>query len=745
MALSQATLELLVQLKDEASKGLESVRGGLSSLATSGIDLAAKGFGILGSAIGDGIADARDAAQIFAQTQQVIQSTGGAAGFSADQIANMASSLSAASGKSLFGDDDIERGQNMLLTFTNIKETLPDTTKTMLDIAQAMHTDAGGAAIQLGKALNDPIKGIAALSRIGVTFTDEQKAQIKAMQDAGDMAGAQRVILAELNKEFGGSAEAAAKADGGMAQWADRVGEAKEAIGTALLPVLGILGGILNDVVAPAIESAVGTFVSFIGNVQNIISAFQDAGAGSSAFADALGAIFGPELGKTISDLVAVLQVAIPAAIQTASDIMNNTLLPAANTIWGFISANLQPILVGLATALVLIVVPAFIAWATAAGAAAIATIAALAPVLIPIALISAAVALLYAAWQSNFMGIQTTVMTIWAAVQPVFAAIVSWLAGTIAAAVQTLSALWTGTLQPALAVVWGFIQGSVIPILGVLANVYIALVKAEIQALASFWTNVLHPALNLVWGFISGSVIPILGTLANVAIAVVKVEVQALANLWNNTLKPALDIIVSVVNTLISVLSTLANDALAGAQRASESISSFWNNTLKPAFDTIAGVVSGTLSSAFSTLKGILDGISGAFDAISRAISGAIRWIHDLIDAIGGIHIPDILRGHSPPPLANHFDDIASAIRRANEQLVTFANLNSVTTQPILATLPSVSVAGPGAQNQLNATIRVVIDDRGASWLKNVIRVESDRSTQAVGRQLDIAYRMRG
>ena len=86
-----------------------------------------------------------------------------------------------------------------------------------VDLAQAMGGAPKDAAIQLGKALNDPIKGISALTRIGVTFTDEQKAQIKTMQEAGDMAGAQGVILAELNKEFGGSAQAAADADGGWA------------------------------------------------------------------------------------------------------------------------------------------------------------------------------------------------------------------------------------------------------------------------------------------------------------------------------------------------------------------------------------------------------------------------------------------------------------------------------------------------------------------------------------------------
>src|SRR5262245_19769817 len=138
MAASDAVLRLLVTLKDEASSGLSSLGSTLGSLGTIAGGAALAGVAALGGAIVSGIGDAREAQQVMAQTQAVIASTGGAAGYSAQQIADMAGSLSAASGKSLFGDDDIQRGQNMLLTFTNIKETLPDTTQTMLDMAQAL-------------------------------------------------------------------------------------------------------------------------------------------------------------------------------------------------------------------------------------------------------------------------------------------------------------------------------------------------------------------------------------------------------------------------------------------------------------------------------------------------------------------------------------------------------------------------------------------------------------------------------
>jgi phage-related minor tail protein len=121
----------------------------------------------------------------------------------------------------------------MLLTFTNIKDKVLDAaTAVSVDMAQALGGDPKSQAIALGKALNDPIKGITALTRVGVTFTDEQKAQIQAMQEAGDMAGAQTVIINELNKEFGGSAKAAADATGGWSEFNGRMGEAKEALGS---------------------------------------------------------------------------------------------------------------------------------------------------------------------------------------------------------------------------------------------------------------------------------------------------------------------------------------------------------------------------------------------------------------------------------------------------------------------------------------------------------------------------------
>lgn len=239
--------------------------GALRAVGEMGVGLALKGIQAVAGAISDGIADAKQNVIIQAQTAAVIKSTGEAAGVSAQHVADYASSLSDAAGKSLFGDDQIQQSTNLLLTFTQIKgATLDAATAISVDMAQAMGGAPKDAAIQLGKALNDPVKGITALTRVGVVFSDQQKAMIQAMTEAGDTAGAQKVILDELNKEFGGSAAAAAAATGGWSEFNGRMGEAKEALGAAVLPLLNMLAGVLNDSVLPIVESVASTFGAWV-------------------------------------------------------------------------------------------------------------------------------------------------------------------------------------------------------------------------------------------------------------------------------------------------------------------------------------------------------------------------------------------------------------------------------------------------------------------------------------------------
>ena len=71
-----------------------------------------------------------------------------------------------------------------------------------------MGTSLRSSTIAVGKALNDPVKGITALAPRRRPFTKQQQDQIKALVKSGDTLGAQKIILRELRREFAGSAKA---------------------------------------------------------------------------------------------------------------------------------------------------------------------------------------------------------------------------------------------------------------------------------------------------------------------------------------------------------------------------------------------------------------------------------------------------------------------------------------------------------------------------------------------------------
>jgi hypothetical protein len=193
---------------------------------------------------------AEESNKVTAQTAAVIKSTGGAANVSAGQVNKYAAAIMAQTGIS---GRSVRSGENMLLTFRNIRneqgkgnDIFRQSTSVLTDMTAAMN---GGnvtqenmrkQAIQLGKALNDPVKGISALSRVGVAFTDQQKAQITALTQSGNRLGAQKIILAELNKEFAGSAAASTT-------WTERIKTAYGAITTTI-------GKTLVDALDPAFK-----------------------------------------------------------------------------------------------------------------------------------------------------------------------------------------------------------------------------------------------------------------------------------------------------------------------------------------------------------------------------------------------------------------------------------------------------------------------------------------------------------
>ncbi len=187
----------------------------------------------------------------MAQTNAVIKSTGGQAGVSARHVQSLAQSLSDMSGI----DDEVIVGmENLLLTFPKIKKAggiFDATAKSALDMSVALGTDQKTAAMQLGKALQDPTRGLLALRRSGVNFTKAQEKQIKSWVAHGKIAKAQKAILAEVNKEFAGSAKAAGETlPGQLNKLKNRFAEVGASLLTALLPAINDLVDFIGKVIA---------------------------------------------------------------------------------------------------------------------------------------------------------------------------------------------------------------------------------------------------------------------------------------------------------------------------------------------------------------------------------------------------------------------------------------------------------------------------------------------------------------
>ena len=217
-------------------------------------------------------------AKAVAKVEQAITSTGGAAGRSAKQLQEMASALQE---NTLFGDEEIlNKVTAQLLTFTNITgEQFDRTQKVALDLATVLDGDLQSASIQLGKALNDPVANLSALSRSGIQFSTEQKDLIKTLAETGKLAEAQAVILDELERQYGGQAAAAAEADGGIQQLRNTFGDLMEVIGGELLAAIKpsiknlkeLIQGLDEDRVK-GFAKRIGEFVAFfIDNLPTIL------------------------------------------------------------------------------------------------------------------------------------------------------------------------------------------------------------------------------------------------------------------------------------------------------------------------------------------------------------------------------------------------------------------------------------------------------------------------------------------
>jgi len=257
-------------IKSAPGKWATALKVGAGAALAVGGALVVRG---IAGAIRSGLDSLAEQGVVVAQTNAVIRSTGAAANVTAAQIRDLSNAIET---KTTIDDKAVQAGANMLLTFTNVRneagagnDIFNQSLGILADMSTAMGTDMKGGAIQLGKALNDPLKGITALTRVGVTFDAQQKKRIAAYMKEGKVAEAQKIILRELNKEFGGSGAAFAATDAGKAAaFQDAIEGVQQALTGALLPALTrVRVGLTEFLGKPETLAQVGALGDAIGSI----------------------------------------------------------------------------------------------------------------------------------------------------------------------------------------------------------------------------------------------------------------------------------------------------------------------------------------------------------------------------------------------------------------------------------------------------------------------------------------------
>lgn len=636
---------------ERAGDRVSGKRGLLGGIASMGGVLVAGAGAVMGmgAAFKGMVGNASEAQQVFSQTEAVIKSMGGASGLTAQEVADLASSMSAAAGKSKFGDEEILAGQNLLLTFRNLsKDVFPEVSQAMVNMAQAMGTDTKSAAMQLGKALNDPAEGLQKLQRVGITFTAEQKALIESLQAAGDMAGAQRVMLEELENQFGGSALAAAQTfDGQMTTLKDTFGELLEAAGARLLPMLQKLVGWLASpevmgtitALANSLIDGIGAGITFVGNafstVQTLMQPVLDVlGTLGTIFMDmvthgeSVGAVWQnmPVWLQPIAGIVAEIGEKFNLAIGFVQAFVNfvanafggKELLGIEEFFEGILPPELQEGINALGG--VLAQIPGFV--------------------------------------QSAFTTLGGIFAGLWPQIQGVF--------GQIVAGAQERLGAVLGIFQSVWGIIAGFLQQNGASI--------VSSVQGWLTQLVGFIGPILSGA-QTIFMTVFGAIQSFLSQHS--------AEIQGVLTMAWQTIQTVIDgAMVVIQNVVIPIFSAIATFIQEHGDTIATILGNAWNvisSLVQGAMNVIQGIINTVTSLIKGDWEGAWAGIQQIFTGIWDGITGALRGAMDLVGSIIGLGLDalkgvwEFIWGKIGGFLTDTWNNITSGIRTGIDNVIQF------------------------------------------------------------------------
>ncbi|NQD80271.1 tape measure domain-containing protein [Pseudomonas sp. CrR14] len=191
-----------------ASGVRQVVAYGAAYLSLNGIfNLVRGGMNLVRDGIRAVIADGMDSGSALAQLEAALTSTGSAAGFTAEQLVEMARGFR---DSSMLTDEQVLAAQTRLLSYTDIVgEQYPKAMQIVIDQQQRLGISAEQSAEIVGRALQSPVDAMAALGRQGFKLEDDQKRLLRQLVATGKTAEAQAVIMDMMTEAYGGAATAA--------------------------------------------------------------------------------------------------------------------------------------------------------------------------------------------------------------------------------------------------------------------------------------------------------------------------------------------------------------------------------------------------------------------------------------------------------------------------------------------------------------------------------------------------------
>ena len=197
-------------------------------------------------ALGEGLMICVRAAEkqqnVMAQVNQAIKTTGGIANVTGKHVEDLAIKIARYSGVS---HTAIETAASMEMAFTNVRNVGAEPMNQIFDRLLVTATDMSvrlGKEVPdsmkvLGKAMQDPLKGMTMLRRAGVVLTESEKELITRFMAVGDTMSAQKALLDALEVRYKGAAAAAGQTfAGAVAKLKEELVLVEEELGKDFLP-----------------------------------------------------------------------------------------------------------------------------------------------------------------------------------------------------------------------------------------------------------------------------------------------------------------------------------------------------------------------------------------------------------------------------------------------------------------------------------------------------------------------------